>query len=150
MTEEKKWKREISAGGVVYKKDNSQIFILLILHSGLTANKDEVWTFPKGHIDGDEKPEETAVREVREETGVTATIIEKLGSIKYTFVWEGDNVFKIVTWYLMEYVSGDVSGHDYEVMEAKWFEITEAEKLLTYSTDKQTFAKAKKFLTDAR
>ena len=146
MAEEKKWKREISAGGIVYKKENNLVFILMIQTSGKSAETKKAWTFPKGHIDGDEKPEETAVREVREETGITAKIVEKLGSIKYTFLWEGENIFKIVTWYLMEYVSGDPSGHDYEVEEAKWIELSEVEPLLKYKTDKEIFEKAKKII----
>ncbi|MBX4187282.1 MAG: NUDIX domain-containing protein [Candidatus Doudnabacteria bacterium] len=137
-----KWKREISAGGVVFKKDGSQTFILLIQPSGQTANKDLVWTFPKGHLDN-QKAEEAAVREVKEEGGVNAKIIANLGSYKYTFVWEGENIFKIVTYYLMEYVDGDPADHDHEVAEAKWFEIAEAEKNLTYKIDKEVIEKAK-------
>lgn len=146
MTEEKKWKREISAGGIVYKKENEQTFVLLIKPSGSTQNQEKKWTFPKGLIDSDEKPEQTALREVKEEGGVEATIIEKLGSVKYTYVWEGKNIFKIVTWFLMEYVSGNPEDHDHEVLEAKWFELSEAEKMLVYKTDKEIFEKAKKIL----
>lgn len=142
IEEKKKWKREISAGGVVYKKDDSQIFVLLITPSGKTVNKDQVWTFPKGHVDKD-KPEVAALREVKEEGGVEAKIVENLGSVKYTFVWEGENIFKIVTYYLMEYVSGDPANHDQEVAEAKWVEYSDAEKLISYKTDKEVFAKAK-------
>jgi 8-oxo-dGTP pyrophosphatase MutT (NUDIX family) len=144
-SQDKKWKREISGGGVVYKKEHGKIFILLIKPSGQTANKDEVWTFPKGHLD-DQKPEEAALREVKEETGVVAKIAGKLGSIKYTFVWEGDNIFKIVTFYLMEYVSGDTKNHDFEVADAEWFNIHEVENKISYKTDKEIFAKAKAIL----
>lgn len=143
--EKKKWKREISAGGVVYKKDQSQTFVLLVLTSGATAEDKQVWTFPKGHLD-DQKPEEAAVREVREEGGVEARIVEKLGSVKYTFVWKGENIFKIVTWYLMEYVSGDPADHDHEVKDARWVTLPEAETMLKYKTDKEIIQKAKPFL----
>jgi len=142
---DKKWKREISAGGIVYKKQDSQTFVLLIKPSGQTENKDKVWTFPKGHLDND-KPEEAAIREVKEEGGVEGKIVEKLGSIKYPFVWAGENIFKIVTFYLMEYVSGDPADHDFEVEEAKWFLLEEAKDSLTYKTDKEVFEKAKKTL----
>jgi 8-oxo-dGTP pyrophosphatase MutT (NUDIX family) len=150
MSEEKtKWKREISAGGIVYKKEDNRAFVLMILKQPYRRDdKKQVWTFPKGRIDEGEKPEITAVRETREEAGVVAKIIEKLGSIKYTFIWEGENIFKIVTFYLMEYKSGDPSGHDYEVADAKWFEISEAEKLLVYKADKELLAKAYARLTD--
>lgn len=141
------WKREVSAGGAVYKKDNDKVFLLLIKPSGLTKNKEKKWTFPKGLIDNQD-PEIAAVREVKEEAGVEARIVEKLGSIKYTFIWEGENIFKIVTFYLMEYVSGDPQDHDREVAEAKWVEFSEAEKMLSYKGDKEIFIKAKKMLRD--
>ena len=139
----KKWKKEISAGGIVYKKEDGQTFILLIKPSGVTQNKEKKWTFPKGLIDdhGEGSIEQSALREVKEEGGVAGKIIEKLGSIKYTYVWQGENIFKIVTWYLMEYVSGDPKDHDFEVAEAKWFELSEAEKTLVYKTDKEIFEK---------
>lgn len=141
----KQWKREISAGGVVFKQQNNQAFILLIKPSGKTHNKDKAWTFPKGLIDN-QKPEDAAVREVKEEGGVEAKIIEKLGSVKYTYKWEGENIFKIVTWFLMEYLSGDPANHDFEVAFAGWFELSEAEKMLSYKTDKEIFEKAKQAL----
>jgi len=147
VEEKKKWKREISAGGLVYKREKGKIFVLLILKKPWRRNdKKDIWTYPKGRIDGEEKLEETAVREVREEAGVVGQIEEKLGSVKFTFTWEGENIFKIVTYYLMKYVSGDPSGHDYEVAEAKWFELSEAEKFLTYKADKETFEKARSIL----
>ncbi|MDP4000787.1 MAG: NUDIX domain-containing protein [bacterium] len=141
MENKKEWKREISAGGVVYKKQADKIFVLLIKPSGATNNKEKQWTFPKGLLDG-QVPETAALREVKEEGGVIANIIEKLGSIKYSYKWEGENIFKIVTFYLMEYVSGDPKDHDHEVAEAKWVEIVEVENMLTYPGDKETFEKA--------
>lgn len=145
MAENKQWKREISAGGIVYQKQDGQIFVLLIKASGKTHDQERKWTFPKGLID-DQKPEEAALREVKEEAGVEAKIIQKLGSVKYTYMWQGESVFKIVTWYLMEYISGDPANHDFEVSEAGWYELFEAEKMLSYKTDKEIFKKAKKIL----
>ncbi len=146
---DKKWKREISAGGVVFKKEPERIYILLIKPSGKTKNKAQVWTFPKGHID-DQQPEEAAIREVKEETGIEARIVEKLGSIKYSFQWEGEKIFKIVTFYLMEYFSGDPANHDAEVSDAQWFELDQVKNLLKYKGDKEIFAKAYARLTGAR
>lgn len=142
------WKREISAGGVVYKKDNGQIFVLLVKPSGKTRNKDKAWTFPKGLIDdhGETSIEQSALREVREEGGVAAVIQEKLGSVKYSYKWEDENIFKIVTWFLMEYVSGDPADHDHEVAEAGWYPLAEAEKMISYKTDKEIFTKVKAIL----
>lgn len=156
MTEERNWKRQMSAGGIVYKKENGpafakasarkKVFILLIQPSGKTQNKESKWTFPKGLIDKDEKPQQTAVREVREEAGVGGKIVENLGAVKYIFKWQGENIFKVVQYYLMEYVSGDPSDHDWEVADARWFELSEAEKRLSYKTDKEVFGRAKKIL----
>lgn len=146
MNQKPKWKREISAGGVVYKKEKDKIFILLIRPSGETKNKEKKWTFPKGHLDG-QKPEEAAVREVKEEAGVEARIIKNLGSIKYSYQWEEESIFKIVTFYLMEYVSGDPENHDHEVVDVKWVEIGKTEKSLSYKGDKEMLGKAKEKLT---
>ena len=146
---DKKWKREISAGGIVYKKEPDQLFILLILPSGTTHNQDKKWTFPKGLIHDKEglSIEQVALSEVKEEGGVEAKIVSKLGSVKYTYKWENDNILKIVTWFLMEYVSGEPSDHDHEVAEARWFEISEAGKMISYKTDKEIFEKAKEILS---
>jgi len=147
----KKWQREISAGGVVYKKEDGQIFVLLIQgrqkNFGPPSGK---WAFPKGWV-GDhagEKPEETALREVREEGGVEAKIAAKLGASKYVFRWQGENIFKIVQWYLMEYVAGDPADHDEEVAEARWVEAAAAANMLTFAEDKTTLQKALTILKD--
>lgn len=172
LVQNKQWKKEVSAGGVVYtdarsvsrlerrdKKDppsprlrrtsDGKIFVLLIKPSGTTNNQEKKWTFPKGLIDDHDESsvEETALREVKEESGVEAKIIEKLGSIKYTYKWEGQNIFKIVTFFLMEYVSGDPKDHDFEVAEAKWVPIEEVLDTLSHKTDKEIFEKAVKKLT---
>ena len=145
----KKWKREISAGGVVYKKSRDKIYILLTGHKGKQIHKGEwIWAFPKGWI-GDhpgERIEETAVWEVREEGGVNARIEADLGELKYFFKWAGEDIFKIVKYYLMEYVSGDPADHDFEVEDAKWVELSEAEKTLTFREDKEVLAKAREIL----
>lgn len=147
--ERKKWKREISAGGVVFRKENGGISILLI--QGFNKGNEVPtgkWSFPKGWIGdhGEESIEQAALREVREEGGVAAKITSKLGSTKYIFKWEGENIFKIVIWFLMEYESGDVKDHDREVSEAKWVDIRQVESMLAYKTDKEIFFKAKQIL----
>lgn len=144
----KTWKKEISAGGIVYKEQDRRVFVLLIL----PAKREDIktgkfvptWTFPKGWVGdhGDETIEESALREVREEGGVDARIVASLGEAKYFFRREGENIFKAVNYFLMEYISGDTADHDHEVTEAKWFELAEAEKALIYKTDKEVFERA--------
>jgi 8-oxo-dGTP pyrophosphatase MutT (NUDIX family) len=149
MTEEKKkWKREISAGGVVYKKDNSQIFILLINPKSRDFGPPEdYWTWPKGKQDKEgEDLKQVAIREVREEGGVNAEIEQELGYVKYFRNWAGDEAIKFVHYFLMKYIDGDPSNHDHEVAEVGWFEINEVEAKLKWPTDKEIFEKAKKIL----
>lgn len=146
----KQWKREFSAGGVVYRKTGKNISVLLIEPKGPHWGPPVgYWTYPKGRIgdsDPNDTPESAAVREVREEGGVKARIIEKLGDIKYTFNWEGQDIFKVVTYYLMEYISGDPADHDYEVAQAAWFPLGEVDGKLKFPHDKQILAKAVELL----
>jgi len=103
-----------------------------------------VLALPKGLVDPGEKPLETAIREVREETGVTADLITKLGDIKYVYsrTWgDGQRVFKIVSFYLLRYRSGRIDQIDpamrIEVARARWVLLDDAPKLLAYSGEKQ-------------
>jgi len=123
--------RQFSAGGVLFKGDE----VLLV------KNPSGVWTFPKGLVEKGEKPEETAVREVLEETGVKGKVKEELGEISYWFNLKGEKVFKKVRFYLMDYISGEPKP-SWEVKEARFFPVKEAEKLLKYKGDKEVFKKA--------
>lgn len=152
-SQRKKLKIEVSAGGIVYKKDNGRIFILMIFPAQRqdvvkSTNFKPVWTFPKGWVGdhGDEALEQTAVREVREEGGVNAKIIVKIDASKYFFTWEGQNISKTVHWYLMEYENGDPADHDREVAESVWVPLEEAEAKLTYPADKNNLEKAKRLI----
>jgi 8-oxo-dGTP pyrophosphatase MutT (NUDIX family) len=143
---DKKWKVEKAAGGVVYKKENDAVFVLMVNPRGKDYGPAlDYWTWPKG-LQGSEdaNKEETAVREVREEGGVNAKIIESLGYIKFfkSFV----NVIKFVDFYLMEYVSGDPADHDEEIANAEWVPLEEAESRLKFKHDKEILERAKKFL----
>jgi 8-oxo-dGTP diphosphatase len=147
----KKWKKEVSAGGIVFKKQDGRVFVLMILPRKRDM-KDKhytpAWTFPKGWVGdhGKETVEQTALREVREEGGVNGNIVTKLGVAKYFFNWEGENVAKLVHHFLIEYTDGSTDDHDNEVTESKWFDLEEAGKILTYKTDKEIFKKAEKEL----
>jgi 8-oxo-dGTP pyrophosphatase MutT (NUDIX family) len=108
---------------------------------------------PKGLVDPGEKPEETAVREVVEETGLTAIVVTKLGDTKYTYVrtWGGkERVFKIVSFYLFRYESGQIDELDpemrIEVKRALWIPLEEAARKLAYRGEKEMVRRAQAYL----
>ena len=127
-------KREFSAGGIVF---NDKGEVLVTEHS-----QNKHWSFPKGLIDEGQTTEQAALREVSEEGGVAAEIIEKIGYNKYVYTFEGEKIFKVVTYFLMKYVSGDIKDHDWEVSDIGWFAPEDALKQLSFSQDKQLLKKA--------
>lgn len=132
---------EFSAGGVIYKKEKEDLKVCLILtHDGT------VWQLPKGHIDKGEPVEEAAAREVKEETGLEGEVEQRIDKISYWFVEKHRNpperVHKTVYFCLMKYLSGDPQDHDREVDEARWFDINEALKKLSYKNEKEVLQKA--------
>lgn len=129
-------KREFSAGGIVF---NNKGLVLLTKHS-----QNKHWSFPKGLIDPGQTPEGAAIREVKEEGGVEVEIIDKVGYSKYVYSLNDEKIFKVVTYFLMKYLSGDPKDHDWEVEEAGWYEAEDALKQLTFSQDKKLLKKALK------
>jgi 8-oxo-dGTP pyrophosphatase MutT (NUDIX family) len=112
-----------------------------------------VLALPKGIVDSGEKPQAAAVREVREETGITADPITKLADNKYIYVrsWgDGERVFKVVSFYLMRYVSGEIddltSDMRVEVKRASWIPLAEAAKKLSYSNERKVLREAQEYL----
>lgn len=135
--------REFSAGGIVFRKNKNKIDWLVSQHS-----QHKGWVFPKGLI-GDnikgEKSEETAVREVEEETGVKAKIIDKLTNpATYWYVWQGEKRFKTVYYFLMQYLSGDIKNHDHEMSDVAWLPTDKVEEKLSYKSDRLAFEEALK------
>jgi 8-oxo-dGTP pyrophosphatase MutT (NUDIX family) len=157
--------REISAGGVVLRKADGAWWMAAIelpLASGAVSQSGKpavrsqpkaVLCLPKGLIDPGEKVLDAALREVREETGITAVPITKLGDIKYVYVrsWgDGERVFKIVSFYLLRYESGEIDNISnemrIEVGRAKWVQLEDAPKLLAYGGEKQMARKALEYV----
>jgi periplasmic divalent cation tolerance protein len=137
--------REVSAGGVVYRKHGDQIQIALI-H---VRNR---WGLPKGHVEEGERIEETALREVREETGLEGRVVKKLGDIRYAYrdkTKEGEpiRIYKRVHFYLLRYVRGDVRDHDHEVDEARWFPMDQVIKNLKFATERKMVHRALSILS---
>jgi 8-oxo-dGTP pyrophosphatase MutT (NUDIX family) len=137
-------KFQFSAGGVVVKKDKDQTFILVAQHS-----QHHGWVFPKGligdHIKG-EKKEVTAVREVKEETGIDAKIIKSLTPVTYWFKFEGETIKKTVYYFIMESLGGNFKKRDMEKENVQWLKKEEVADKLTYKSDKQVWEQAQKLL----
>ena len=137
--------REVSAGGVIYRQEQGRIYVGLI-------HVRKRWGLPKGHVEPGERIEQTAVREVREETGLLGKIDRKLGAISYTYrakskAGEPVRISKRVTFFLLRYLEGEVHGHDYEVDEARWFPIDAALGKLIFATERKMVRKALNILT---
>lgn len=101
-----------------------------------------IWSLPKGTPDGDETPEQTALREVTEETGLEVRILETIGDVQYRFVREGRRIDKTVLFYLMEATGGDLADHDHEFEEVRWFEVGEALAVMRFKTERDIVARA--------
>jgi len=124
-------RKEFSAGGVLFR--NGEVLLI--------KNPSGVWTFPKGLVEEGESPEEAAVREVLEETGIRGEIAGYLGEISYWYQMKGERIFKRVRYYLMRYAGGSLTP-SYEVLEASFFPVETARKLLKYKGDREIFRKA--------
>jgi len=136
-------KRQVSSGGVIFRKNNTLTEIALIAVKG-----GKVWCLPKGVIDKGESPERTAVREVEEETGLKGKIIEKLGEITYWFYLKEEEARcrKTVHFFLIEYESGDISEHDWEVDKAAWFPIDEAVEKANHENEREIIKRAREIM----
>ena len=104
------------------------------------------WVLPKGLIDAGEKPAETALREGFEETGVRSRLASKLGDVKYVYTWDGERIFKIVSFYLAHATRGRIGalppGMELEVAEARWLPLDEATRALAYKGEREMAARA--------
>jgi 8-oxo-dGTP pyrophosphatase MutT (NUDIX family) len=126
--------REFSAGGVVVRRMRGRPFVAVV------RVRDEVLALPKGHPDPGESAAEAARREVREETGLEAELIEKLDDIRYWYARDGERVMKIVSFFLLRYRAGTIDDHDHEVEEALWIPLDEAPDRLAYKGEREMAA----------
>jgi len=137
--------REFSAGGVLVRRVGGRLHLAAIRPQG---KPEGTWVLPKGNLDEGETPAETAVREVREETGVEGRLDEKLGDVRYVYTRKGGaRVFKIVSFFLLHADRGRIGAIEedmrVEVAEARWLPLDEAPRLLAYGGERQMAVKAR-------
>lgn len=142
--------RQISAGGVAYRRTAGAIDVALIC-----VGPKRRWQLPKGVVDEGESPEATAMREVREEAGVGTRLIGSLDVVEYWYVGTqgtGERVrfHKFVHFFLLEYQSGDVRDHDAEVVEARWIPLGDAEPMLSFASERKVMQLARSRLAGGR
>ena len=136
-------RREFSAGGVLVRRLQGRWVVAAIRPR---RHGPAVWALPKGHIDPGESAEVTALREVGEETGAHGRSLGKLGDIRYVFTWEGERIFKVVSFFLVRYQGGRLGdlpeAFRHEVGEVRWLPLSEAPRLLTYGGEREMARKA--------
>jgi 8-oxo-dGTP pyrophosphatase MutT (NUDIX family) len=142
-------RREFSAGGVVVRRLGGRWMLAAIRPAGRERG---LWALPKGNIGTDEKPADAALREVTEETGVEARLVNKLGDVRYVYTWAGERIFKVVSFYLFRYSRGrlgDIAPEQkVEVAEARWLPLDEAGRLLAYPGEREMAGKALAFIRE--
>jgi 8-oxo-dGTP pyrophosphatase MutT (NUDIX family) len=130
--------RELSAGGVLVRRLRGRWWLAAIRPAGKPKG---VWALPKGLIDPGESGAETALREVAEETGLTARLEGKLGDVRYVYTRGGERIFKVVSFFLLRYVGGRIGnlppGMEREVAEARWLPLEDAPRLLAYGGERK-------------
>jgi 8-oxo-dGTP pyrophosphatase MutT (NUDIX family) len=116
--------------------------VIVVVPVRRDARGNKVLALPKGHPDGDESAEEAAAREVAEEAGVTAQLIDKLGDVRYSYERNRRRIAKRVEFFLFEYRSGDVADHDHEIEDARWMPLEQARDELTYEGEREMIERA--------
>jgi len=137
--------REASAGGVVIRENAGSWEVAVIRPHGRA-----LWALPKGHVDPGETPEQTATREVLEETGLTASLMTSLGEIRYVYQFRGQRIFKRVHFFLFRYEAGELGvlppGPRLEVDETRWVPLAQLVPMLGYKGEKSIAARAVRLL----
>jgi 8-oxo-dGTP pyrophosphatase MutT (NUDIX family) len=138
-------REQVSAGGVVFRRDDDRVDIVIIAVGGNNR-----WQLPKGLVEKDEKPEIAAVREAREEGGTDSEVVEHIETVEYWYAGldKGERVrfHKRVHFYLLRYLSGDTSSHDWEVNEARWVPIGDASSQLAFDNERRVVERARELI----
>jgi 8-oxo-dGTP pyrophosphatase MutT (NUDIX family) len=138
-------KEQVSAGGVVFRGEKDNVEVVIVSVGGQHR-----WQLPKGLVDAGEKPEITAVREAREEGGVSSEVVELIESIEYWYAGLDNGIrvrfHKRVHFYLLRYLSGDTKDHDWEVNEARWVPVEDAASQLAFDNEKRVMESARELL----
>lgn len=133
-------KKEKSCGAVIYRYQNNELYILLVKHNA------GHYSFPKGHVENNETEEETAIREVKEETGLDISIINRYRSvITYS---PKENTVKDVIFFLAKPLNETITPQLSEVQEVSWYNIKDAENKITYQEDKKVLKSSIKFISN--
>jgi 8-oxo-dGTP pyrophosphatase MutT (NUDIX family) len=140
-------REQVSAGGVVFRRDNERVDVVIVAVGGNNR-----WQLPKGLVEKDEKPEIAAVREAREEGGTDSEVVAHIETVEYWYAGldGGERVrfHKRVHFYLLRYLSGDTSNHDWEVSEARWVPIDDATSQLSFDNERRVVERAQQLIRD--
>ena len=136
-------RREFSAGGVLVRRLHGEWMVAAIRPAGRPPG---LWALPKGQIDAGETGEVSALREVAEETGAHGSSLGKLGDVKYWFNWDGERVFKVVSFFLVRYEGGRLGEiadeFRHEIAEVQWLALADAPRLLAYRGEREMAERA--------
>jgi ADP-ribose pyrophosphatase YjhB (NUDIX family) len=135
---------ETSAGGLVIAGEGEAARAALI--GKLDRRGRMVWSLPKGHVETGETLEQTAAREVAEETGITGEVLQPLGTVDYWFVADGRRIHKTVHHFLLRATGGELSDEDVEVTEVAWVPIVELDERLAYPDERRLVAEVPELL----
>jgi 8-oxo-dGTP pyrophosphatase MutT (NUDIX family) len=136
-------RREFSAGLVLIRRMQGRSWLAAVRPQG---KPEGTWALPKGLVDSGEKPAETALREGFEETGIRGRLDSKLGDVRYVYTWQGERVFKVVSFFLAHATGGRIGelppGMEREVAEARWLPLADAPRLLAYKGEREMAERA--------
>ncbi len=136
-------RREFSAGVVLVRRMRGRWWLAVVRPQG---KRDGIWVLPKGLVDAGETPAEAALREGHEETGLRARLSSKLGDVRYVYTWDGERIFKIVSFYLAYAAGGRIGalpeGMDLEVAEVRWLPLDDGPRLLAYGGERTMASRA--------